>query len=111
MVHSRAALGEKTANRRVLLEGLEQLDPAVSDAHRSGPHTLVVHRGAMLDLGTEKPLVRRKRLVEVANCHTKMMNPPRLHPNEAIEQKDTSPAQRTRPQRKPAQSAAYAQAN
>ena len=83
VVHARAALREEAADRRVLAERLEQLDPSVADANGCRPDALVVNGGPVLDLGAEELLVRRERSVEVAHGHAEMMDPPRFHECEA----------------------------
>lgn len=83
VVHPRAALGQEAPNRGVLAERLEQLDPAAADPDRGRPDALVVDRRAVLHLRPEQPLVRRQRLVEIADGDSEMVDPPRLHPREA----------------------------
>jgi hypothetical protein len=65
MVHSGPSLREEAADGRVLSERLEQLDAAIADADGSGPHSLVVHRCAVLDLRAEQLLVGRERRIEI----------------------------------------------
>jgi hypothetical protein len=92
VVHPRAALRQKAPDGSVLPKRLQQLHTTVANAKRRGAHPLVVDRRPMLDLGAEEPLVRRERVVEVVNGDTKMMNPPRVHPREAIRQQPSRAA-------------------
>src|SRR5262249_52499641 len=85
VVHAGAALREEAADRRVLLERLEQLDPAIADTNRRGADALIVHRRPVLDLGTEEPLVGAQCLVEIDDRNTEVMDPPRFHLREANE--------------------------
>jgi hypothetical protein len=84
VVHAGPSLGEKPADRRVLLERFEQLDAPGADPQGGGANALIVDDCLMLDLRAEKPLVRAQRLVEVRDCDAEMMDPSRLHRREAI---------------------------
>ena len=83
VVHARAPLGEEAADGRVLAQGLEQLDTALSDPHRRRADALVVDGRAMLDLGPKKAFVRAQSRIEILDSNTQMMDPPRFHPREA----------------------------
>jgi hypothetical protein len=69
MVHTGAARGEKSADRRVLLQRREQLDPAAADEDGCGLDSLFRHRRPVLELRAEQPLVRTERFLEVRNGH------------------------------------------
>ena len=49
VMHARPALGQKPADRRVVAEGREQLDPVVTDADRCSLDTLSFDACAMLE--------------------------------------------------------------
>ncbi len=84
VVHPRPSLREEAADRRVLSERLEQLDPALADADRRGVDTLRFNRRAMLDARAEQPLVGGESRVEVFDRNPEMVDPPRLHASDAI---------------------------
>ncbi len=65
VVHTRPALREEAADRRILAERLEQLDATLADADQRRADALILHRRAVLDLCTEQPLVGRESRVEV----------------------------------------------
>jgi hypothetical protein len=81
MVHSRPVLREETADRRVVVQRAEQLEPALAHPDGRGLDSLVVDAGALLEPGTEKALVRVERTVEILDRETDMVNRARrLHP-------------------------------
>lgn len=84
VVHTRPALGQELPDRGLLAERGEQLDPALADAKRSSLDTLVGNGLALLELGAEEQLVGRKRLVEVIDSDTEVVDPARLHAADAI---------------------------
>lgn len=84
VVHPWASFREEAADRRVLDEWLEQLDPASADTDRRRADALIFHRRAVLDLRAEQPLVGREGRVEVLDRDSKVMDPPRLHASDAI---------------------------
>jgi hypothetical protein len=65
VVHPRPPFREKSADRRVIAERGEELDPAVADAHRRRLDPLLLDAGPVLEPAAEQPLVRLHRLVEV----------------------------------------------
>jgi len=69
MVHARAARGEKPADRRVLLQRREQLDPAAADEDGCSLDALLRHGRPVLELSAEQPLIRTERLLEIGNGH------------------------------------------
>lgn len=79
VVHAGPALGEEPAHVRVVSERAQELDTTSADSHRGGLDTLVGHRLALLELGSEDALVRVDGLVEVDHCNPQMMDPLRLH--------------------------------
>lgn len=83
VVHARAALGEEPANRSVVAERCEQLNPPVADPDRRGFDSLVVDAGAMLELTAEEALVRSNCLVEVRNCNPDVVDAACLHTGDA----------------------------
>ena len=84
VMHAGAALGEEPPDRSVFCQRLEQLDAPVADPQRGSSDALVVDGRPMLDPRPEEPLVGAQRLVEVLDRDTQVMDPPRLHPREAI---------------------------
>ena len=68
------ALRQEPADRRVLAERREQLDPAVADEHGRRLDALLLDEAAVLELGAEEPRVRRDRLVEVADGDADVMD-------------------------------------
>jgi len=83
VVHARASVSEEATHWRVLAQGLEQLDAALPDPHRSSTHTLIIDGRAVFDLRSEETLVGCQRLVEVGDGHAEMMDAPGFHPGEA----------------------------
>lgn len=65
VVHPRAALREEAADRGVLAERAEQLEPALPDADGRGLDTLLLHPRALLEACAEQALVRVERAVEI----------------------------------------------
>ena len=84
VVHAGPALGEEFADRRVVAERCQQLDPVGADPHRRRFDALVGHRLAMLEPCAEEPLVGRERAVEVVDGDAEVVNPARLHAGDAI---------------------------
>ena len=85
VMHARAALREEAADRCVLAKRFEQLDSAVADPQRCGPHTLIVDRRGMLDLGAEETFVGLNGGIEIYDRHSKVMNAARLHAGDATQ--------------------------
>jgi hypothetical protein len=79
VMHARAAVGEKLADRRRLTERRKQLDTALPDSHRGGFDALLDDRLPALDLGAEEPLIGVDGLVEVFDGNSEMVDPLRLH--------------------------------
>jgi hypothetical protein len=79
VVHPRSAARKKAADRGVVAEGLEELDAAGADLQRGRPDSLLLDRGAMLDLGAEQTAVRRHSGVEIVDGDTEMVDPLRRH--------------------------------
>ncbi len=65
VVHTRAALGEEAADRRVLAECAEQLEAALADADGRRLDSLLVDARAMLEPRAEEAPVRVERAVEI----------------------------------------------
>jgi hypothetical protein len=65
VVHSRASLGEKAADRRVVGERTEKLEPTLADADRRRLHSLLLDARAVFEPGAEEALVRLERIVEI----------------------------------------------
>lgn len=74
VVHPRTALGEEAADRRVLAERTEQLEPTGADAHRRGLDPLFLDPRTVLEPRSEQPLVRRERAVEVVDGQPHVMD-------------------------------------
>ena len=83
VMHPRAASGEKPSDRRLVAKRGEELDPPAADSERRGLDTLVGNGLAMLQARPEEPLVGGKRLIEIIDGDTEMMNPTRLHAADA----------------------------
>lgn len=79
VMHAGTALRQEPADRRVLGERLEQLDPPRSDAKRRCTHALILNRRTVFHLGAEETLVRRERRIEILDRDTQMVDPPRRH--------------------------------
>jgi hypothetical protein len=74
VVHPRAALREEAADRRVVVQRAEQLEPALTHPDRRGLDSLVGHTRAALEPGPEEPLVRVERTVEILDRETDMVH-------------------------------------
>jgi len=74
VVHSGAALGQETADRRVLAERAQKLEPALPDANGRRLHTLLLHTRALLEPRTEQALVRIERAVETLDRETDVVH-------------------------------------
>jgi hypothetical protein len=74
MVHPRPVLREETADRRVVVQRAEQLEPAFAHSDRRGFDSLVVDAGALLEPGAEKALVRVERTVEILDRETHVVH-------------------------------------
>jgi len=79
VVHAGASAGEELADRRVVPERGEQLDPTPSDPDRRGLDSLLLDASPMLEPAAEEALVRRDGLVEVEDRDPHMMDPARIH--------------------------------
>jgi hypothetical protein len=81
VVHPRASLRQEAADRRVLVQRAEKLEPARADADRRRLDTLLVDPRAMLEPGSEEALVGIERAVEILDRETDVVNRARrLHP-------------------------------
>ena len=65
VVHSGTSVREEAADRSVVVERAEQLEPALSDADRRRLDALLLDTRALLELGPEKPLIGLERTVEI----------------------------------------------
>lgn len=74
MVHSRASLCEEAADRGVLAERAEQLEPALPDPDRRCLDALLLDEGALLEPRAEKALVRLQRPVEILHGEAHVMH-------------------------------------
>src|SRR5215218_482828 len=79
VVHPRPAPRQEAADRRVLGEGAEQLDPALADLDRNRLDALLLESVAVLELGTEEPPVGVEGLLEIADRDAEVVNPPGPH--------------------------------
>ena len=73
------ALREKPADRRVVAERREKLDPVVTDADRRRLDALIVDARAMLEPTAEEALVRAHRLVEIRDGDPDVVDSPCFH--------------------------------
>jgi hypothetical protein len=74
MVHTRAALREEAADRRVLAERAQQLEAALADADGRCLDTLLVHARAMLDPRAEETLIGVERALEILDRETHVVD-------------------------------------
>jgi hypothetical protein len=74
VVHSRAALRQEAAHGRVLRERTEELEPALADADGRRLDTLLLDARAVLEPGSEEPLVRVERAVEILDRETDVVH-------------------------------------
>ena len=74
VVHPGAALREEAADRRILAERAEQLEPARTDADERGLDALLLHARALLEPCAEQALVRIERAVEILDRKTDVMH-------------------------------------
>ena len=79
VMHSGAPLREELADRRVLAECSQQLDPVRTDAQRRSLDALFLEHLALLELGPEEPVVRGQRRIEIVDGDAQVMNAMRLH--------------------------------
>jgi hypothetical protein len=84
MVDAGAAPDEEATDRRVLAESGEELHAAGADLDRGGVDALLVDAGSVLEGAAEQPRVRLKRVVEVLDGDTDVMDPACLHPGDAM---------------------------
>src|SRR5215208_2846827 len=83
VVHPGAARGEEAADRRVVLQRREELHTAAADADGDGFDALIGHCRAVLELGTEQPLVRPEGLVQVSDGNADVVDAARVHAGDA----------------------------
>lgn len=74
VVHSRASLCEEAADRGVLAERAEQLEPALPDSDRRCLDALLLDEGALLEPRPEEALVRVQRPVEILHGEAHVMH-------------------------------------
>ena len=79
VVHAGPSAGEELADRRLVPERGEQLDPAPTNPDGGGLDALLLDERAMLEPATEETLVRRHSLVEVEDRDPHVMDPARIH--------------------------------
>jgi hypothetical protein len=79
VVHPGPAACEKATDGGVVAKGLQELDSTGADLQRGRAHSLLLDRGAMLDLGAEQTAVRRHSGVEIVDGDTEMVDPLRRH--------------------------------
>jgi hypothetical protein len=91
VVHPGAALREEAADRRVVAERAEELEPAFAHANRRSVDALLLDDGAVLEPRAEEALVRVERAVEILDRHADVMNGARrLHPAIVFERLDAT---------------------
>ena len=74
VVHPGAALGEEAADRSVLAQRAQQLQPALADADEGRFDPLLLHPRAVLEPRAEQALVGVERVVEVIDRETDVMH-------------------------------------
>ena len=82
-MHAGAALRDELADRRVVAERCEELDPAVADAHRRGLDALGLDACAVLEAAAEEALIRAHRFVEVRDGDADVVDASCFHPVDA----------------------------
>ena len=85
VMHSRAAFREETADRRVLCERAQKLQPALADPDRRRLDSLLLDTRPMLEPRPEKALVGVQGAVEIVNRETDVVHRAgRLHGGDRI---------------------------
>ena len=84
VVHSGPAPREEPADRRVLAERRQQLDPALADQKQRRLDALLLDRGPVLEPAAEEALVRLHRLVQVRDGQADVVDPSCLHAVDAM---------------------------
>ena len=84
VMHARPALREKLADRRVVAESRQELDPVVTNADRRRFDALSVDAGPMLQSTAKETLVCAHRLVEIHNSDPDVVDSPCFHGVDAI---------------------------
>ena len=85
VMHTGAAGGEELADRRVLAERREELDPARPHAHRGRFDALVRNELAVLELAPEETRVGGHGVVQILDCDAEVVDGARLHPVDPTE--------------------------
>src|SRR5436190_21703367 len=83
VVHTRPALGQELADRRLLAQGGQELDASLAYFERRGLDALVGDGLAVLEARAEQLLVRRHGLVEVLDGDPEVVDPAGLHAGDA----------------------------
>ncbi len=83
VVHARAALGEKLADRRFVPERRKQFDAARADEHGRRLDPLVVDLRPVLELAAEETRVRVDSLVQVVDGDAEMVDAASAHGTDA----------------------------
>ena len=78
VVHPGAAVGEETADRRVVAEGPQKLEAALPDTNGRSLDALLLHPRALLEPCAEEALVRVEGAVEILDRETDMVHRARL---------------------------------
>jgi hypothetical protein len=84
VMHARPVLREKLADRRVVAESRQELDPVVTDADRRRFDALGIDADPMLQSTAKETLVCAHRLVEIHNSDPDVMDSPCFHGVDAI---------------------------
>ena len=74
VMHPRASLGEEPADRSVVVERSQELEPALADADGRRLDPLLLDARPVLERGTEEALVRVERSVEILDRKTDVMH-------------------------------------
>ena len=84
VMHARPALRKKLADRRVVTESRQELDPVVTNADRRRFDALSIDAGAMLQSTAKETLVSTHRLIEIHNSDPDVVDSPCFHGIDAI---------------------------
>ena len=84
VMHAWPALRKKLADRRVVAESRQELDPVVTNADRRGFDALRIDAGPILQSTAKETLVCAHRLVEIHDSDPDVVDSPCFHGVDAI---------------------------